>query len=209
MADVIYTAVERAIVERLRTGLGKMVLACESYGGELDDDLGAVIGLLPAVWVTFGGVAKTVPVSTARVKYRATGTWVVMLAEKTNVRGNAAGRRGGPTITEVGTYPILYAVRRLLSGQELGVAIDWLKPGRVRTLFNARVSKTPVTAFAAEFHADFIETALPDGAWPAPSGANDLDALFTRYGAHTVAPDPDVAGIDVTADLVGNPKKEA
>lgn len=205
MADVIYTAVERAIVERLRTGLGKMVRACESYGGELDDDLATVVKLLPAVWVTFGGIEKTVPVSTARREFRSTGIWVVMIGEKTNVRSNVAGRRGGPLLSEVGTYPLLYAVRRLLSSQDLGVAIDFLRPGRVRTLFNSRVAQTPVTAFAAEFRADFIENALPMDAWPAPSGADDLDALFTRYGAHTDAPDRDVAGINVTADLVGKP----
>ncbi|WP_103035228.1 DUF1834 family protein [Castellaniella caeni] len=197
MAEIIYTRIERAIVARLREGLGKMVRACDSYGGELDDDLGNVITLLPAVWVTFGGINDTKPVSTARQKYRVSGTWVVMIGEKTNVRGNQPGRQGGPMITEVGTYPLLYAVRRLLSGQDLGIEIDQLRPGRVRTLFNTRVSQTPMTAFAAEFRADWIEAALDNGRWPAPEGIDDLDALFARHAGRTDTPYPDVSGINI------------
>lgn len=202
MADVIYTRVERAIVDRLRLGLARMVRTCESYGGELDDDLANVITQLPAVWVTFGGIRDTRPVSTARAKYRATGTWVVMIGEKTAVRSNRTGRQGGALITEVGTYPLLYAVRRLLSGQELGLPIDRLKPGRVRTLFNTRVAQTPMTAFAAEFHADWIEAALEDGAWPAPEGTDDLDSMFVRYQGKTEAPAPYLDGVTITTDPV-------
>lgn len=201
--SVIYTRIESAIVERLRLGLGKAARRVESYGGELDDDMARTINIFPAVWVTFGGIMSTTPHSTARKKYLTTGKYVVMVGE-VNVRNEASTRRGGAALDEVGTYPLLYAVRRLLSGQDLGMEIDHLRPTRVRTLFNTRIQAQAFSVFAAEFETKWIEEALDNGRFPAPENEADPDYLFVRHAAKLDEPYPDLAGIDITADLVGN-----
>lgn len=207
MSNVIYTRIELAIIARLKQGLAKMAREVTSYDGEFDDEIGNVVAALPAVWVTFGGITDTVPTSTSRAKYLTTGTYVVMCGEK-NQRSDAAGRRGGVLDSEVGSYPLLYAVRRLLSGQDLhgvdsGLKIEHLSPGRVRTMFNTRHNHAAFSIFAAEFSTKWVELALDQDRWPAPSAPEDPDQIFAKYGAKQDAPYPDVGGIDVNADLVG------
>lgn len=203
MSEVIYTRIENAIVQRLKLGLGKLAREVSSYGGELDDDLARVVSALPAVWVTFGGIIATKPVSTSRQKYRTTGKYAVMLGEQ-NRRSEAAGRKGGPLASEVGTYPLLYAVRRLLSGQDLDMEIDRLKPGRVRTLFNTRHNTQAFSIFAAEFECDWIEHALDNNRWPAPEVADEPDQLFAKYAGKLDAPYPDLNKVVVSPTLVSS-----
>ena len=117
--------------------------------------------------VTFGGVTKTDPYGTSRQKFKATGQFVVMVGER-SVRSEAAGRRGGPAEGEVGSYPLVYAVRRLLSSQDLGLPIEALMPGRVRTLYNTRLERQAFSVFACEFQTAWIEEALPRDHWPSP-----------------------------------------
>ncbi|MXR36710.1 DUF1834 family protein [Craterilacuibacter sinensis] len=193
---MILTRTEDAIIARLRLGLGRMVNEVGSYGGELDDGLDEAIRRFPAAWVTFGGITKTEPTSTSQQKFKASGQFVVMVGER-NVRGEVAGRRGGPSQGEVGTYPLIYAVRRLLSAQDLGLPIAPLLPGKVRTLFNTRLERQAFSVFACEFQTAWIEEALPRDHWPTPPAAgtpeaeSSPDAVFTRYQGKLGQPDPD------------------
>ncbi|WP_375591718.1 DUF1834 family protein [Chitiniphilus eburneus] len=182
--------IEDAIVARLREGLGRMARQVCHYAGELDDDVANVIRALPAVWVTFGGVTRTEPTSTRRDAWLATGQFAVMVGER-NLRNEGARRHGGPGAGEVGTYPLIYAVRRLLSGQDLGLPIAALAPGRVRTLHNSRVGEQAFSVFACEFDTRWMECALPLGTWPTPTGNDDPDALFARHHGRLDTPDPD------------------
>lgn len=198
--DVIYTRIENAIVARLKLGLGKMARAVGSYGGELDEDIADAIGVFPAAWVTFAGITDTKPHSTSRRKYLCTGKFAVMVGEK-NRRSEAAGRKGGPLNSEIGTYPLLYAVRRLLSGQDLGIEIDHLRPGRVRTLFNTRLGNQAFSVFAAEFETRWLEAALDNTRWPAPVDATDVDDLFARHQGKLDQPDPDLERVVLNTHL--------
>ncbi|WP_332829661.1 phage protein Gp37 [Escherichia coli] len=63
---ILITEIERALVERLRCGLGHMVQDVRTYAGELDEDPGRIVRSLPAAWVTFGGIVKTERYSTSR-----------------------------------------------------------------------------------------------------------------------------------------------
>ncbi|WP_155020188.1 DUF1834 family protein, partial [Enterobacter hormaechei] len=138
---MVITDIEKAIVERLRKGMGRMAKNVRSYGGELDGEPAEVLRQLPAVWVTFGGVQKTEPYSTARQRFVTHGRFVVVVGER-SLRSEEAARMGGPHVQEVGTYILVAAVRRLLSGQDMadtGIKIDPLSPGRVRTLFNTQI----------------------------------------------------------------------
>jgi len=189
--QTLYTQIETAIVDRLRLGLGSMVRSVSSYGGELDDDLGVIAAALPAAWVTFGGVTNSRRTSTSRQKFRCEGKFVVMVGDR-NGRGEQASRQGGVQASEVGTYPLLYAVRRLLASQDLGLPIEAFTPARVRTLFNTKVARQALSVFAAEFDTVWIESALDLGRWPAPVDADDPDQVFATYQGKLDSPYPDL-----------------
>ncbi|WP_036666014.1 DUF1834 family protein [Paludibacterium yongneupense] len=187
----ILTAVELALADRLRRGLGRMVNAVETYGGEFDDEnLLEVLKRFPAAWVTFAGVKKTVPVDTRREKWRAEGSFVVMVGTR-SVRSESASRLGGPGAREVGTNLLVYAVRHLLAQQDLGLPIRALEPGSVRTLYNSRIQGQAFSVFALEFHTAWVEATLPLGTFPQPvdpasvdagDPTSGLDSLFARFG---------------------------
>ncbi|EFM3262626.1 hypothetical protein WGA_00754 [Escherichia coli KTE40] len=191
---MIITDIEQAIVNRLKQGLGHIARSVSSYGGEMDGEPEEVIRQLPGVWVTFGGVQKTERSSTARNKFVTHGRFVVIVGDR-SVRSEEASRTGGPTSAEVGTYRMIAAVRRLLSGQDMaesGLKIDALQPGRVRTLFNTRLEKNAFSVFACEFDTKWMENALENGRYPlvdAPDGHDD--SLFRPYHGKTSEDDPE------------------
>lgn len=182
---------ERAICERLRQGLGRMSSAVRSYGGELDGDIAEIARQLPAVWVTFGGIQKTENVNVGKRKYKTHARFVVIVGER-NVRSEEASRHGGPNLDEVGTYKLIAAVRRLLSGQDMTLPIAHLIPGRVRTLFNTPLEHQALSVFACEFDTAWIEEALPEGAFPIVGApADSVDSIFTGFQGAISQPDPD------------------
>ncbi|MED0011700.1 MULTISPECIES: DUF1834 family protein [Escherichia] len=195
------TEIERALVERLRCGLGHMVREVRTYAGELDEDPGRIVRSLPAVWVTFGGIVKTERYSTSRQKYIATGRFVVVVGDYTP-RSEQSARQGGTVRDEVGTNLLVESVRRLLTGQDLGLEIDYFEPGRVRTLFNTGVAERAMSVFACEFDTRWVEHALENGKWP-ERGA-EADMAFNRYHGRLSDPDPDFlrAGLDCTSGVI-------
>ncbi|ELS2495224.1 DUF1834 family protein [Cronobacter sakazakii] len=190
---MVITDIEKAIVERLRKGMGRMAKNVRSYGGELDGEPAEVLRQLPAVWVTFGGVQKTEPYSTARQRFVTHGRFVVVVGER-SLRSEEAARMGGPHVQEVGTYILVAAVRRLLSGQDMadtGIKIDPLSPGRVRTLFNTQIETQAFSVFACEFDTKWIESALENGRYPLKDAPEDhADHMFQIYGGATTDDDP-------------------
>ncbi len=159
-------AIEDAIIARIvaaasaTPGLGYKLPTVESYGGELDDDLAAVVRKFPAVWVTFAGCRASTKASTQGNKWKTPATFVTMCGSR-NVRGERATRKGltvGGVIKEVGVYQILKDVGLLLAGNDLGLAITPLKPGAIRTLYNTKLNGQGLAVFAREWHCEFIET---------------------------------------------------
>lgn len=158
--------IEDAIIARIKAaasttpGLGYQLSSVESYGGEFDGDLAAVVRKFPAVWVTFAGSGKSRPSSTARNKWITPATFVVMVGAR-NVRGERATRKGltvGGVIKEVGVYQMLSDISLLLINNDLGLAIGNFKPGATRTLFNTKLNGQALAVFAREWHTEFIET---------------------------------------------------
>ena len=187
----IVTAVELAIVDRLTRGLGKMVTEVKTYGGEFDDDeLDAVVRRLPAAWVTFGGVPRTEPYSTSKSKWRAEGTFVVMVGAR-SLRNEQAGRHGGAAETEIGTNLLISAVRHLLNNQDMSLPIRNLAPGAIRTLFNTKVRNEALSVYALEFHTAWMEDTLFLGAFPQGSVEGSLGAVFEQYGGQIDPETPD------------------
>lgn len=185
------TLTENAIVERLRLGLGKMAKEVNSYGGELED-MGAIVHVLPGVWVTFLGVQGSKPVSTHRNKFYVTGRFSVMVACY-NVREEAARRQGGPmgiNRDEPGSNLLIRSIRRLLTRQDFGLKIEPLMPGRVRNLFNSALNHKALSAYACEFDTVWVEEALDNGRWPAPESEVEDDYAFAYFGGKLDKPWP-------------------
>ncbi|PVX80051.1 DUF1834 family protein [Paraburkholderia unamae] len=211
----IITAVENAMVDRLKRGLGQMVRQVSTYGGEFDDDgLADVVRNLPAAWVTFGGVRKTSAVDARRKSWKAEGTFIVMVGAY-SVRSEAASRQGGARMGEVGTNMLIWAVRRLLAQQDLSLPIQEFAPGAVRTLFNTKLQRDAFSVFALEFHTAWIEHALAGHAFPQPVDpatvvASDptcgLDALFALYKGQLDPATPDLTAVELNTFVNGAPE---
>ncbi|MCW2480488.1 DUF1834 family protein [Candidatus Symbiopectobacterium sp. NZEC135] len=190
---MIIRDIENAMIARLKKGMGRMAANVCSYGGELDGEPGDVARALPAVWVTFGGIQNTKNANIGKRKYEVVGRFVVIVGEY-SVRSEEASRHGGANLNEVGTYRLVSAVRRLLSGQDLaefGLKVDFLMPGRVRSLFNTSLEHQALSVFACEFDTKWFETALENGKYPldGPSAFHP-DSIFNGYHGETSPDDP-------------------
>lgn len=198
-------AIEQAIIARLRAGMGRMVLSVDSYGGEFDEQLADVVRRFPAAWVTFAGVLSSRPTSTSRRNYLASGRFVVLVGQR-SVRNEAASRQGGRN--EIGVYDLVYAVRRLLTNQDLDLdGVGHLQPGAVRTIFNGQVRNVAATIFACEFDAAWIEAALEPGRWPDPEPGipTDPDSIFEDHGGQLDTPYPDLDRVKLDHRLPTTP----
>ncbi|WP_244665185.1 phage protein Gp37 [Candidatus Symbiopectobacterium sp. 'North America'] len=165
---MIIRDIENAMIARLKKGKGSMAANVCSYGGELDGEPGEVARALPAIWVTFGGIQNTKNANIGKRKYEVVGRFVMIVGEY-SVRSEEASQHGGANFHKVGTYRMVGAVRRLLSGQDLaefGLKVDFLMPGRVRSLFNTHLEHQALSVFACEFDTKWFETALENGKYP-------------------------------------------
>lgn len=199
--EVPIARIEDAIIARLRLGLGKMVTSVQPYGGELDEKLPTVVRKFPAVWVTFAGVPSTKRMDTSRRKHKALGRFSVMVGQR-NVRTESAPRKG--SARSIGTYQLIYAVRRLLSEQDLGLdEVGPLQPGAIRTLFNGVVASDACSVFALEFDVEWVELALENGRWPdpRPGDTDDPDVIFPDHGGKTDEPYPPLDAVEVQLRL--------
>lgn len=192
-------AIEAALVERLKAGLGRMVREVKSYAGELDGEHWAkAIGQVPAVWVSYGG-AQIKTQNTAQTRYEQAATFAVMAATR-SLRSEQAGRQGGALLSEIGSNALIHAILRLLSGQRLGGLLDshGLVPQNVRLLLkNAYIGANALTVVALEFKGAWSFRGLKDGAWPAATNDQDHpDWIFSVYGGQQNIPEPDLEGIN-------------
>lgn len=187
----IITAVELAMVDRLKRGLGKMVSEVKTYGGEFDsDELDSVVRRFPAAWVTFGGVHRTDPSNTSRAKWKSEATFVVMVGAR-SVRSEESSRHGGVAKAEVGTNLLISCVRHLLNQQDMGLKIREFAPGPIRTLFNTQVRGNAMSVYALEFRTAWVEDTLYLGAFPQGESEGQLGQVFEDYGGQIDPPTPD------------------
>lgn len=188
VAEPLLTRIQAAMVQRLETGLGKAVRTCDYYAGEIDD-LENAVKAFPAAYVAFGGMADGDHRSLGKPDWKETGTFVVVVGDRL-VRRSQGLRVGGQVTADIGVNRLVWAVRRLLAGQKLGLPISRLKPGKVKTLVNTQIASNSWGVMSVEFKTTWEETALPDGSWPAPEGPEHPDALFPppwRQDRSTVA----------------------
>lgn len=144
--------IEDAMIERLK-GTLTYLRSVESYGGQFDDDTFDVVRVLPAIWIAFAGTGK--PEQKGADRFLTPASFVVMHCAR-SVRGEKATRHGGPN-GEVGVYQLLRDVKQILLMQDLGLAIDHLRPGPIKTLFNTKLRKNGLAVFTQEWTTKFID----------------------------------------------------
>lgn len=143
-------ALEAALVQRVRAARLPYLRYVGSYGGELVGDWRDVVRALPAVWVAFAGGTAPQQLNTAGTRYQATLTYSTIVADR-SVHSEVATRQGGPA--SPGTYRMLSDVSALLTGSDLFAGVDYLRPGRVRTLFAAATAQQALSVLAQDWTA--------------------------------------------------------
>lgn len=184
MLDI--STIEAAIMASI-AGAGLPYLrTVATYGGELDEDLATAIRRFPAVWVAFKGEGEAQPVNTAKSVYRVPATWTVLVAAR-NLRSEAATRKGNKV--SVGTYQMLADLRALLAGQDLGLEIDNLRPGKVQSLTNSRFQGQGVSIYAQDWHTRYDFRVAERGTGVPPAAAPLLPPLTTLGLNYHLSPD--------------------
>jgi phage gp37-like protein len=177
-----------------------------TYGGELDDNLAETIRRFPAVWLAFQGEGEGQRLATSGSVFRIPATWVLLVAAR-NLRNEAATRKGDKV--NVGTYQMLRDLRALLVGQDFGLDMDNLRPGRVRSLVNARFQAQGVSVYSMEWHTryDFRVTERGTGA---PVGQNGQPATLPELSSiginyHLLPDDGQADAVDLITLQQGRP----
>lgn len=184
MPAVSISSIEDAIMARIAGARLPYLKTVATYGGELDENLAEAVRCFPAVWVAFKGEGEGQRLTTTGHVYRIPATWVVLAAAR-NLRNESATRRGDHV--RVGTYQMLLDLRALLAGQDFGLDIDTLRPGRVQSLTNARFQGQGVSVYAQEWHTRYDYrvaergTGAPLDASGKPAELPQLSALGLRY----------------------------
>ena len=155
--------VEDAMIALIKAqNFGYTLKTVASYAGELSGDADAIARVLlsfPGVWVTFKGEGKPISYDTQRKRWLVPATFAVYAGAR-NVRGERFGRIGAAG--EVGAYQIIEDQRELLLGKDLGLAIDFLNPGGIKTLFNSTVKGNHLAIYAVEFTTKYHIAATPE-----------------------------------------------
>ena len=151
-----------AIADRLRQGLGRMVrevaadldetglcgldLAQSSFQSRLTPAAGGqrlnpqALARLPALWTVAGGISACQPSASLRQRYKAQARFTVIVGDRLQADHGYAG---------AGVWQLVYAVRRLLSAQDFGLAVSPLMPEQVRPLGQAQRDGQPWTWWLA------------------------------------------------------------
>ncbi|MDP3427835.1 MAG: DUF1834 family protein, partial [Humidesulfovibrio sp.] len=121
-----------------------------------------------------------------------------------NLRNEAATRKGDKV--HVGTYQMLKDVRALLAGQDFGLEIDNLRPGRVRSMVNARFQAQGVSVYAMEWHTRYDYRVTERGTDVSPAQAASLPELSGLGINYHLLPDDGVAdAVDLITLQQGRP----
>lgn len=147
--------VELAMLARLRdvtrpyTGLN-----IESYGAQLDDETFAWLRTMPASWVTFDKIEENKRLS--KHSFKVSATFEVLVAQRALVEN--ARRLGAPGHADnVGVYQLLEDNKLALVNQSLGLAIQPLVPGPVRSVMKGVAGRDAVAVYAQAFRTEWME----------------------------------------------------
>ena len=130
--------IETAIVETIRAAKLPYLRYLGTYGGELDGEPQNIIRQTPAVWVSYRDESAPEPRNTARSRWTVKATFSVLVAAR-SLKNEEATRHGDAV--RVGSYQMIEDVRALIGFNDFGLyGVDYLRPGRTRTLFHGRLA---------------------------------------------------------------------
>lgn len=131
-------AIETAIVETIRAARLPYLRYLGTYGGELDGEPQNIIRQTPAVWVSYRDESAPDPRNTGRTRWTVKATFSVLAAAR-SLKNEKATRHGDAV--QVGSYQMIEDIRALIGFNDFGLSgVDYLRPGRTRTLFNGRLA---------------------------------------------------------------------
>ena len=189
-------SVELALIDRLRKGLGKSVREVGSYRGQLDEEgIKQVVNAVPALFVGFAGHKNPKTHSTRRDVVVMPATFTIFVVVR-NIASEAAGRMG--SVSAVGAYQLVEAVRRLIARQNLGMAIERFSVGSVQLLGHIKVGHNGLTAYGCSFETAWHERMPAQDTWPLPD-----DPAFVGLDGLRGAEPPDLLRIGAHGDVDG------
>ena len=156
--------IELAITARLRELISPAGVAVESYGAQLDDQLFAWVRTLPAQWVTFDGITGVS--KKGRRTYIYTANFEVLSAQR-HLADNERRLNAESKDQDIGVYELIERAKLALAGQTLGLAIQPLEPGAVRSVMKGMAERDAVAIYAQQFATSWMEELPPDEATPA------------------------------------------
>lgn len=173
-------AIEQKLLDTVEavsgTGAGKLgyiYKTIESYGNQLTaENLKSVAQSFPAVLALYGGERK--PEEAPGGALRRFPTFILFFGQL-NRRNEEAARRGQGS--KPGTYQMIEDARAVFFRNDLGLAIEPIIPGAVRSIMNAN----HMSVYALELHTSFLEN-------PSLVDANALDDFSTFHADWDVAP---------------------
>lgn len=141
-------AIESAMIRRIHEARLPYLRFVGSYGGELLGDWKNVYPAVPAIWVTFAGATEAKALDTARTRFESVLTFTsIAAAYSPRTEGP---RTGGPATA--GAYAMLTDVARLTAMQDYALdGVDYLRPGRIRSLFSGQVQAGSLAVFAQDW----------------------------------------------------------
>ncbi len=167
------TLIEQGLVNRLRAVTRSYTPLVESYGAQLDDETFGWIRSLPAVWVTFDGAR---PTRVGPRTWRYQGTFEVLVAQR-NLVQDRARQADDSRGQDVGVYQLLEDNKLALVNATLGLQIEPLAPGAIRSVAKSLVNRDAITVMAQQFATAWTEI-YPD---PALAPAGDLITVGLSY----------------------------
>jgi len=167
MIDQIEAGIQTRLNDLAKSNAFKV--KCETYGGELDDNLLVdAVQKAPAFWIAFAGAKQTRSIARKGQEWQA--NFVVISAAKSMHQDQSRlGGRGGKVL---GAYELILFAIASLEGFSPADGCTALDPKQVTNLFNARVEREYLAIYSVTFSCRFIWERVPDAT------LDDLESIF-------------------------------
>ncbi|NVJ90875.1 MAG: DUF1834 family protein [Methylocystaceae bacterium] len=167
MIDQIEVGIQTRLNDLAKANAFK--IKCETYGGELDDNLlEELTQKAPGFWVVFTGGKPVRKIS--RGKYEWQVNFVVIAAAKSMHQEHS--RQGGREGLILGAYNLILFAHSGLEGFLPDGCSQALEPKQITNLFNARIESEYLAIYSVTFSCRFIWERVPDAT------LDDLESIF-------------------------------
>ncbi len=170
--------IELAITARLAQLMVPAGVTVESYGAQLDDETFAFVRTLPAQWVTFDAITNVK--KTGRRTYIYTANFEVLSAQR-HLADNARRLNDASQDQDMGAYELIERAKLALAGQKLGLCIQPMEPGAVRSVMKGMASRDAIAIYAQQFSTSWMETLESLDALPPGQAEGELITVGLNY----------------------------